>query len=133
MQHSNRVLSGFGVKAYEVGCAVSSDYTVLAIPCEGIDNEYVNILSKIMKYRDSMVLDCICMANTHYNDESFKNLQLPPQIEIMTDHYIDLMRANYSGSLPLYKSYDLVQRTQMTESIFTQLVQNAGKVEGTIV
>ena len=133
MQYSGRVLNGFGVKAYEVGCAISSDYTILAIPCEGIDNEYVDILSQILKYRNNMILDCICIANTHYNDESIKNLNLLPQIEIMSDHYVDLMRSNYNGSLPLFKSYDSLQRTLMVEGIYNQLVQNVGKVEGTII
>lgn len=133
IQHSSRVLNGFGVKAYEVGCAISSDYTILAIPCEGIDNEYIDILSLIMKYRNSMFLDCICMSNTHYSDESMKNLHLLPQIDIMPDHYVDLMQMNYNGSLPLYKSYDSTQRTQMATNIITQLVKNTEIIGHTVI
>ena len=130
MKYNDRIINRFGTLAYEVGCAVTSDYTVLSLPCEEINNEYIAMLVECLKYRNSMVLDSLSISNIHINEDSINKEYMPVSFDVMPDSYVDLVCKDYTLPTPsIYKSYRSDDVARLADAICDQLSGNIDRVD----
>ena len=131
MRYNDRVINGFGITAYEVGCTVMPDFTLLGIPCDIISDDYITLLAETLKYRNGMLMDCLYMSNIKINEDSMNEQAfLPLTYDVMPDDYLDMMMAPYTGEpAPIYKVSDAIS---ISEKIYAQLTDGVSKVSYTV-
>jgi peptide maturation system protein (TIGR04066 family) len=127
MQYSDKLHGNYGITAYEVCCAVTPDYTVLALPCGEINGDYVETLANILKYRNSSPLDGVCMSNANYSQESLRSDESVPCLEVLPDYFVDRAMADYTHTVPVFKSYEPLQMERLADSVYNQLSSSVYK------
>lgn len=60
---SDTIIDNFGIIAYLVTCSVKFDYSILNIPCFSINNDFLQEIELLMKYKYGVPLNAIIQSN----------------------------------------------------------------------
>ena len=73
---SNEYAFNFGITSFLSSCAYDSDFTILSMGCNRINNETLEDYKRIMKYKNSLYLDCLFVNNSRIDYNALKSHRL---------------------------------------------------------
>lgn len=108
MPNSKQQVGNFGITAFEVFNAITADFNILAIHCNGNNQEYLDRLLNAMKYKFSVEVDCIHFSSMSQDPFSL-NQMTPVEYVLYDNHFTEnaVFHLKYD-KCPLFhrKSYD---------------------------
>lgn len=119
MPFNNAYNFNFGIMAYLVSCAVKPDYTILNTHYLKLNDEYINNLKGIFKYKFGNLLNNISQSNIRINDDSYHNNE--PEYE----HEVIKINNNYKeyddSDICIINITDPEYETKILGHIYNQL------------
>lgn len=96
MPYNDKFNFNFGIMAYMVSWAVKSDYTILNNHYVKINDEYINGLKNLFKYKFGNKLHSLVLSNIRVNEDSYQNGE--------SEYEHEIIRIN---NYPEYKDSDI--------------------------
>ena len=129
MPVNTRYHFNFVIIAYLVSCAIEPDFSILNVPFEEIDTQYVEMMRNLFRYRFSTQIDCIAMSNVRLNRDSVMSNFQPLEYDVMPHKYLMPLIAKWPQSLmPLFSAVDYHQQEQLFQYICSHLSGNNERV-----
>jgi peptide maturation system protein, TIGR04066 family len=128
MPFSNSFTSRYGITAYEVCQAVSSDTTVMSVLYEDYKSEYFKMLSDLAKYRFGTNINCFNFSNINFDRFRSEHSEFLIYTTIDT-HLIERKKGNLNiPGIPIYNVFNPGDSYKMACSLVDKLAYY-GEVE----
>lgn len=95
---SMRLHQHFGLLAYEIGCAIQTDYTILTVPLSSTENLDLDEIKEVLISKLGSGFDCIAMSNNSIdNNDLFSEYRVPTYIRKNKEDVDKMINNNKSG------------------------------------
>lgn len=122
MVFNDTITNYFGIMAFEMANAIRPDTTIMCLPHENYDADFLRMIQTSSKYKLDMQVDCFNMANKHFDaarSKDEKSLLFVTISTEMVDKKIEDL--NKESQIPIFNSYNAESALDMYNYITDKL------------
>ncbi len=121
---SETVIDNFGLISYLISCSVKFDYSILNIPCFTINNNFINEMELLFKYKYGISLDAIFLSNIAVDEIDDGRMNYNAYKVLSKKVIENIFKENSNLSKPVFSLFDSECDKKIISSIENTLTNN---------